>query len=178
MDLKSPPDSQDEPQNGQSRTIVLVHHGHALGREVEPMQPLSESGRIASQHMAVGAASRGIRPDVIWHSGKFRARQTAEIFWRACNARAGLSVVRGLQPTDRPSVIQGQLDKNDQSLLLVGHMPHLGRLLRVLCADLSDSATTDFPAHGCVALELKGGRWKEIWRLAALGDSPVSHRDD
>jgi phosphohistidine phosphatase len=76
-------------------------------------------------------------------------------------------VARGLQPTDPPSVIQGQLDKTDRSVLLVGHMPHLPRLLRVLCGELPDSATIDFPAHGCVALERKGGRWKQLWRLDA-----------
>jgi phosphohistidine phosphatase len=167
LDLNSPPDSRDEPQSGQLRTIVLVHHGHALGREVEPMQPLSALGRVASQHMAVAAAARGVRPDVIWHSGKFRSRQTAELFWRACNPRAVFSVARGLQPTDPPSVISGQLDKNDKSVVLVGHMPHLVRLLRVLCGELPDSATIDFPAHGCVALERNEGRWREVWRLDA-----------
>jgi phosphohistidine phosphatase len=167
LDLNSPPDSLEEPQKGQSRTIVLVHHGHALGREIEPMQPLSGPGRVSSQHMAVAASGRGVRPDVIWHSGKFRARQTAELFWRACNPQAVFSVARGLQPTDPPSVIQGQLDKTDRSVLLVGHMPHLPRLLRVLCGELPDSATIDFPAHGCVALERKGGRWKQLWRLDA-----------
>ena len=129
------------------------------------MQPLSEPGRSASGRLAVAVAARGVKPDVIWHSGKFRARQTAELFWRACNPGAAFSVARGLQPKDPPRVIQDQLEAGDRSILLVGHMPHLGRLLRALCGELPDSLAMEFPTHGCVALERQGGRWKELWRM-------------
>ena len=145
--------------------IVLAHHGHALEREVEPTQPLSETGRAASRHLAVAVAARGVKPDVIWHSGKFRARQTAELYRHACNPGAAFSVARGLQPTDPPRVMQDQLDTGDRSILLVGHMPHLVRLLRVLCGESPDSAAIEFPAHGCVALERQGADWAELWRL-------------
>jgi len=45
----------------------------------------------AAGGVAADLAARGARPDVVWHSGKLRARQTAEIFWRACNALASTS---------------------------------------------------------------------------------------
>ncbi len=137
------------------------------------MQPLSESGRAASERLAIAASARGVKPDVIWHSGKFRARQTAELFRRACNPGAAFSVARGLQPTDPPRVIQDQLERGGRSILLVGHLPHLVRLLRALCGELPDSAIIEFPTHGCVALERQGGCWKELWRIGgALTDAP------
>ena len=129
------------------------------------MRPLSEPGHAASAHLATAAAIRGVSPDLVWHSGKLRARQTAELFWRTCNPLATFSVARGLQPTDPPKQILEQLKRDDRSIVLVGHLPHLVRLLRVLCGQLPDSATTDFPVHGCVALERKGETWKELWRL-------------
>ena len=46
---------------------------------------MSESGRAAVERLAAAAASRGARPAGVWHSGKLRAKQTAEAFWRACN---------------------------------------------------------------------------------------------
>ncbi|MDA1185941.1 MAG: phosphohistidine phosphatase SixA [Acidobacteria bacterium] len=146
--------------------LVLVHHGHALVREVDPTQPLSGPGRAASEHLALEAAARGVRPDAVWHSGKFRARQTAELFLRACNPHAVFSVARGLQPTDPPGVVQSRVESNDRSLLLVGHMPHLERLLRALCGESPGSVTPDFPSHGCVALRREGEHWQELWRLA------------
>jgi len=145
--------------------IVLVHHGHALGRDVDPTQPLSGRGLAASQRLVVEVAARGVKPDVIWHSGKFRARQTAELFWHACNPGAAFSVARGLQPADPPHVIQDQLETGNREVLLVGHMPHLTRLLRTLCRQLHDGPSIEFPEHGCVALQRQAGRWEELWRL-------------
>ena len=145
--------------------IVLVHHGDALGPEIEPMRPLSEPGRAASTRLAAAAAARGVSPDVVWHSGKFRARQTAELFLRACNPLAAFSAARGLQPTDPPGWMLAQLEEDSRSIVVVGHMPHLVRLLRVLCGEPPDSAIIDFPMHGCVALERQGEIWKESWRL-------------
>ena len=145
--------------------ILLVHHGDAIGPEVDPMRPLSGPGRAASARLAAAAAARGMSPDVVWHSGKFRARQTAELFWRACNPLATFSAARGLQPTDPPAWLREQLETDSRSIVLVGHMPHLVRLLRVLRGESPDSVTTDFPMHGCVALEREGEIWKELWRL-------------
>ena len=145
--------------------IVLVHHGDALGPEIDPMRPLSSPGYAASALLATAAAARGARPDVVWHSGKLRARQTAELFWRACNPLAAFSAARGLQPTDPPRWMRDELAEDSRSILLVGHMPHLGRLLRVLCGEPPGSVTTDFPLHGCVALDRHGETWKELWRL-------------
>jgi len=131
------------------------------------MRPLSGPGRAASARLAAAAAARGVSPDVVWHSGKLRARQTAELFWGACNPLAAFAAARGLQPTDPPRWMQDQLADESRSILLVGHMPHLVRLLRVLCGEPPDSAETEFPLHGCVALERNGETWKEIWRLEA-----------
>jgi phosphohistidine phosphatase len=108
-----------------------------------------------------------VSPEVVWHSGKLRARQTAELFWRACNPLAALSAARGLQPTDPPRLVREQLEEDNRSIVVVGHMPHLAGLLRVLCGEPPDGAPADFPGHGCVALERHGAVWKELWRLEA-----------
>jgi phosphohistidine phosphatase len=145
--------------------VCLVHHGHAIGPEVDSMRPLSDSGRTAVVSLAEDARTRGVKPDVVWHSGKLRARQTAEAFWRACNPLAAFVHVRGLQPDDPPSWMRDQLAGDSRSILLVGHMPHLPALLHLLCGDAADPPAFDFPLHGCVALEADGTQWKELWRI-------------
>ena len=145
--------------------ILLVHHGDAVGPEVDPMRPLSDVGRAAATRLATEAAGRGVRPDQVWHSGKLRARQTAELFWRACNPLAAVSAARGLQPDDPPSWMRDEVTGEDRSILIVGHMPHLDRLLQVLLQGDLGTGASGFPLHGCVALERDGGRWKEMWRL-------------
>ena len=71
--------------------LYLVHHAEAAESHVDPQRPLTEAGRRHAERLAGEAARRGVRPAAVWHSGKLRARQTAEILWRACNPSAGSS---------------------------------------------------------------------------------------
>src|SRR3954463_12446761 len=110
-------------------SLLLVHHGHAVGPEVDTMRPLSSIGRAATERLAAAAAARGVKPDVIWHSGKLRARQTAEGFWSACNPLAPMTAERGLLPDDPPNWIRDRLLGDTRSVLIASHMPYLPRLL-------------------------------------------------
>ena len=145
--------------------LLLVHHGDAVGPAVDPMRPLSQAGLAASTALAAAAAARGVKPDLIWHSGKIRALQTAQLFRRACNPLAGFKAVHGLQPGDPPRWIHDELLGDSRSILLVGHMPHLAGLLGLLRGQSLEATVSDFPLHGCVALEADGDHWTELWRL-------------
>ena len=144
--------------------VFLVHHAEAVEASVDPQRPLTKNGLAHVQRIASEAASRGVRPDEFWHSGKLRARKTAEAFWHACNPLAGLQMVRGLQPRDPPGWIADQVAGETRTLLLVGHMPSLATLLGRL-VNGPRSAPMEFPPHGMVALELHDARWRESWRI-------------
>jgi phosphohistidine phosphatase len=146
--------------------LYLVHHGEAVLPDVDPQRPLSTTGRQSVEQLAAEAAVRGIRPQVVWHSGKLRAKQTAEIFWRVCNPLADFQATRDLQPDDPAIWMRDRLRYEPRDLLLAGHFPHLPRLLVMLRAD---AVTVEFPAHGIVALrtEDEGNRWEEVWRMAS-----------
>jgi phosphohistidine phosphatase len=141
--------------------LYLVHHSEAVGPDVDPQRPLSAAGRESAVSIAAEAAQRGARPDVVWHSGKLRSRQTAEIFWRACNALARFSATRDLQPSDPPAMMRDRLRHEPDDLMLVGHYPHLPALLALLVGP------TSFPQHGIVALQTDddGETWSETWRI-------------
>ena len=146
--------------------LYLVHHGDAVGPDVDPSRPLSDRGRRACERLAVDAAARGAKPSAVWHSGKLRAKQTAEIFWRACNALAAFSATRDLQPDDNPTWMRDRLRHEARDILIAGHFPHLPRLLAALHGS-DQSAPPEFPAHGVVALRTDddGQTWIEEWRL-------------
>lgn len=147
--------------------LFLVHHGDAVGPDVDPRRPLSARGRETVERVAAEAARRGARPDVVWHSGKLRARQTAQAFWRACNALAELSAARDLQPEDPPVWIRDRLRGESRNVMLAGHFPHLPHLLALLRG--GENRSLDFPQHGVVALvtDDEGDTWKELWRIDA-----------
>jgi phosphohistidine phosphatase len=142
--------------------LFLIHHGDAVGPEVDPQRPLSPSGRLAVERLAAEAAARGVKPVVIWHSGKLRAKQTAEAFYRACNPFAEFSATRDLQPEDSPVWIRDRLRAESRDVLIAGHYPHLPGLLAELVPD-----SRPFPQHGFVALvtDDEGETWTEEWRL-------------
>ena len=145
--------------------LYLVHHGDAVGPEVDPLRPLSDKGRAAVERLAGQAAANGVKPDLIWHSGKMRARQTAEAFWRCCNPLASFSATRGLQPTDPTNWIIDAIAGQPGSILLAGHFPHLPRLLGRLLTGNPECGSVDFPLNGIVAVEHVDGKWIERWRL-------------
>jgi phosphohistidine phosphatase len=146
--------------------LFLVHHGDAVGPDVDPRRPLSARGHASVLRLSAEAAAQGAKPVVVWHSGKLRARQTAEEYWRACNALAEFSATRDLQPDDAPSWIRDRLRGESRDIMLVGHYPHLPALLGLLTSGFADSRA-GFPQHGVVALESsdQGESWREIWRL-------------
>jgi phosphohistidine phosphatase len=145
--------------------LFLVHHGDAVDPDVDPRRPLSSEGRAEVERIAAQAAGLGAMPAVVWHSGKLRAKQTAEAFWRLCNALADLSATRDLQPDDPPEWMGDRLRAEARDILIVGHFPYLPRLLAWLVT--GGNAGVLFPEHGIVALETQddGKTWHERWRL-------------
>ena len=146
--------------------LFLVHHAEAVGPEVDTRRPLSAHGEAQAERAAAEAAARGAHPVVVWHSGKLRAKQTAQAFWRACNALAEFSATRDLQPDDPPSWIRDRLRGETRDILIAGHFHHLPRLLTLLLTGREDGHVP-FPQHGVVALQAddEGETWRELWRL-------------
>jgi phosphohistidine phosphatase len=145
-------------------SVLLVHHGDAVGPEIDPQRPLSEDGQAHVLRIAAEAAARGVKPAVVWHSGKLRAKQTAEAFWRACNPLAELSATRDLQPDDPPHWIADRFRGETRDIVIAGHFPHIPRLFMLLTSSDSEKA---FPPHGAVMLisEDQGMTWMEAWRI-------------
>lgn len=144
--------------------LFLVHHGDAVGPDVDPRRSLSTRGQQDVARGAAEAVSRGAKPAIVWHSGKLRARQTAEAFWLACNPLAEFSATRDLQPDDPPAPMRDRLRGEKQHILIAGHFPHLAKLLALLVG--RDVRPVEFPPHGVVALasENNGETWNEVWR--------------
>ena len=139
-----------------------MHHADAVSPAVDPQRPLSTAGLAQADDVAARAKAAGAMPAEIWHSGKLRARQTAEAFLRACNPFAAFRMTRGLLPDDPPEMIAIVLDAETRDVMVVGHMPHMAALAARLAG-----ANANFPLHGAMCFERTGdGAWKELWRLA------------
>lgn len=144
--------------------VVLVHHADAVDPLIEPQRPLSDVGRAQAVSVANALLARALKPECIWHSGKLRARQTAEAIRRTCNPLAAFAAIRGLLPDDPPEWIRDRLTTESRTVVLVGHLPHLPRVVHTLLRN-TEEWKDDFPLHGAIALEEVDEGWVERWRL-------------
>ncbi|MCH8022628.1 MAG: phosphohistidine phosphatase SixA [Thaumarchaeota archaeon] len=147
--------------------LYLVQHAEAKREEEDPSRPLSEKGLEDTRKVAKYAHEHlHIQADEIIHSGKLRAKQTAEVLADHLNPAKGVSVGEGLEPLADPKVWGKRLSEATANLMLVGHLPHLSRLAaQLLCGD-TGSEVVAFKMAGIVCLEKdENDRWTLQWMV-------------
>lgn len=107
--------------------LYLCQHGDALATDVDPDRPLSEHGTTDVCNVA-NALGGGVDIAEIVHSGKTRARQTAELFHERLAPEAAIMTEDGLEPKDPVRIFAEGLASRDSNLMVVGHMPFVSRL--------------------------------------------------
>jgi len=108
--------------------LFLVQHGKNLPKDIDPDKGLSDAGIRDVECIAELAQSHGIVLTAIKHSGKKRARQTAEIFAGALKIQS-VREMEGLGPLDDVTALPLNSEDN---LMLVGHLPFMEKLISYL----------------------------------------------
>jgi len=132
--------------------FYLVRHGEAKSEEEDPARPLSEQGREGVRRVARKATAMGVKAAEILHSGKLRAKQTAEILAEHLSLSNGLSQKEGLKPLDDPGIAKEILEKSPEPLMLVGHLPHLSHLVSLLLSGDPEKGMVYFETGAMVCL--------------------------
>lgn len=145
--------------------LFLVQHGEAKTEAEDPDRPLTERGLATVRRMAAWAAQAGSRVAQIRHSGKRRAEQTAEILAEHLKPAKGVIAVAGLGPNDDVHPVAATLETEAEAVMLVGHMPFLGRLTGLLVAGEADAVVVRFRNSGIVCLRLGEGRATVEWAV-------------
>ncbi|MHC4983508.1 MAG: phosphohistidine phosphatase SixA [Planctomycetota bacterium] len=146
--------------------LYLVQHGQAHSEEVDPDRHLTERGAEDVKKLAAFLKPLCLRVKAIWHTGKARAAQTAELLAPALKATGKVEQRRGLAPNDAVEPIGEELRSLGRDLMIVGHMPFLGKLAAFLVARDSLAGVAAFQQGGLVCLELdESGRWRICWML-------------
>jgi phosphohistidine phosphatase SixA len=57
-------------------------------------------------------------------------------------------------------IVRGELEAAERSLMLVGHLPHLSRLVTLLIRREAQSETVDFAPATMVCCSFEGSAWK------------------
>jgi phosphohistidine phosphatase len=150
--------------------LYLVQHGEAKPESEDPERPLTDRGTEAVRRIAAWAARIGVQVGQIRHSGKRRAEQTAALMGERLNPPKGVIVAEGLKPNDDPSPLAEALRSEHESLMVVGHLPYLGRLASLLVVDDPDGGIIRFQQAGIVCLDRQEG---EVGRpVGAVAGTP------
>ena len=148
--------------------LYLVRHAEAADKAVDPARNLTERGRRDAAALARALQPLRIRVRAIWHSGKPRAFQTAEAFAAVVECSGeGLVAHAGLKPFDGVKKLARALEQIDESIMIVGHEPFLGRLAaRVITGHGSwPLLSLDKPSIACLRRDAAGD-WRVAWLLS------------
>jgi phosphohistidine phosphatase len=146
--------------------LYLLQHGDALPEEVNPDRPLSERGLEDVRRLAEFVWNHGILVKHVYHSGKTRARETAEIVAARMATGVKIEATTGLNPNDPVEPWANQINNRQEDTLLVGHMPFMGQMAAYLLCGNSGSQFVVFEPGSMLCLERdESGRWAIAWML-------------
>ncbi len=146
--------------------LYLVQHAEAKKEEEDPARDLTEKGVEDIRKVATFVERLNIKVNKIFHSGKTRALRTAEILAEHLKPVEGLSLIDGLAPLDEPEIWAERLTRITEDTMLVGHLPHLGRLASLLLTGDKEKHIVDFKMGGIVCLKrFDDGHWMVEWMV-------------
>lgn len=146
--------------------IYLMQHGKPLSKEEDPDRPLSDQGKQDVEKIASFLQKYGLGVENIFHSGKTRARQTAEIMSSRLTHRVKPQKKDGLAPLDDVKEMANLIEMGERDLLIAGHLPHLAKLASLLIAGDESIPVVGFRQGGVVCLERgEGGGWAIAWMV-------------
>lgn len=146
--------------------LYLVQHAKAEPKDVDPQRPLTEEGRQDIKKVAAFIKPLYLCVDYLWHSGKTRAAQTAEVLAEAIETRKQMAAREGLAPNDDVEAVRDEIVSAQQDIMLVGHLPFVGKLASLLLSGSESSNIVAFKQGSIVCLNYSDeNQWQINWMI-------------
>ena len=137
--------------------LYLVQHGDSLPKDVDPDRPLSDRGRADIQRLTEWLSSHNVQIAQILHSGKTRAKETAEMLRPLLKFPSHFYEGQGLAPNDSPEAFLRQLRDPEKDTLIAGHMPFVARTVSQALTGAPDRQLVEFVPGSVVGIERSDG---------------------
>lgn len=141
--------------------IYFMQHGIAVDKTVNPDRPLTELGIRQTSDIAHTLRQANVFISQIFHSGKLRASQTADIVASTLNVPT--TAVGTLGPNDDVIVAAQTLTENNA--LYVGHLPQLAQLVSYLTGNNKNIDLVNFQNSAIICLEKTNASFYIQWFL-------------
>jgi len=147
--------------------LYLAQHGEAKSETEDAERPLTLRGTEDVKKVAGILRKLQITLPKIVHSGKLRAKQTADILAQGLNISLPLVQVSPvLNPNDDVRPWAERIQKEIDDLMLVGHLPFLDKLASTLLCGNENAKLVLFRYGAIVCLEQKEDKgWAVRWVL-------------
>lgn len=146
--------------------VYLMRHGEADEKRMPEGRHLSERGKADMNRLAAHLAPLKIELDYVFHSEKLRARETAAILSGSFLVKEPLELRSYLSPESEITQMVEEIYALDCDVLLVGHMPFMGKLLSQLVVRDEATPVAAFRTGTLVCLEqVERERWAVSWML-------------
>ncbi len=146
--------------------LYLIQHGNPVSKEVNPERPLSDQGIEDITKLAVFLERWGIKVARVLHSGKTRARQSAEIICSRLTPGEGPVQHEKVSPLDDVREFSEEIKEYKEDLMLVGHLPYLARLASFLIAGSESLNIVSFRQGAVLCLTKEHDQqWTISWML-------------
>lgn len=142
--------------------LYIVQHGDALPKDINPDRPLSDRGRADIQRLTEWLSSRNFHVEQILHSGKARAKETAEMLRPLLESRDEIHASDGLAPNDSPEAFLMQVRRSRKDTLVASHMPFVARTVSQALTGETDQQLVEFVPGSVAGIESSDG---VSWRL-------------
>lgn len=137
-----------------------------MKEEEDPARPLSEKGCKDIDKISNFLKGKGIWVSKIFHSGKLRAKQTSEKLFEAINPSDGIIETDGLSSLDDPKIWVERLEKEENDIMIIGHLPHLSKLASLLLIADTRLEVIRFKMGGVICIEKNQERkWSIQWMV-------------
>ncbi len=147
--------------------IYLVQHGQAKSKDVDPDRHLTEKGIADVEKLAGFLGQSKLSVAALWHSGKARAAQTADLLATSLAVGQGVIQQDGLAPQDPVNPVKEKIMQADADLMIVGHLPFLAKLASSLLIGDESRELVAFQQGGTVCIGRKGNeqQWRVYWMI-------------
>jgi len=146
--------------------LYLVRHGEAAEQDSGGEPTLSEWGKFEVEKTGTEIADRIDKLDLIFHSIKLRAQQTAKIIQNKLkfDATVPMNEMEGLKPNDSAEEIAEWTGQVQNDIMLVGHLPFMNKLAGILLKESGKNYSLSFGTASVASFERgESGDWMLMW---------------
>jgi len=145
--------------------LYLARHGINNDVGMDPDKNLSEEGRNGVTKMAGFLKNAEVFVDDIYHSGKPRTMQTSEILASAILLSGKIKAHDFLDPDSPIQKMVDEVETRNSDLMLVGHLPYMGKLASFLLSGLEENDLVVFEPGCVLCLERFNQKWQARWMV-------------